>query len=162
MCLSQKQMKFILLGCIHKQSSCSSYPKIRFEKATTHFCKGHCNLTQCQQQVPLSEQAYAADDKLSALASGFYLQSKWLVWFKKALSCNQASAFFFKTVGTRSHKQKSTLTQTLIANGFVLELFHPAVNAQYLLYLTFKCKRICFNWINCVQQVENSKTMQTS
>lgn len=120
----------ILLGCIYKQSSNSSYFKIRFDKATTHFSEGHCNWTQCQQQVPLSEQAYAADDKHSAMASGFYLQSKWLVWFKIALSCNQAAAFIFKGFGgTRTHKQKSTLTRALIANVFVLELIHPAVNA---------------------------------
>lgn len=52
--------------------------KLKLDKTATHFPEGHCTATQCLQKVPLSIQAYAANDKLSAAASGFYLQSKWL------------------------------------------------------------------------------------
>lgn len=74
-------------------------------------------------KAALSEQACAAGDKLFWSGLGFYLQSRWLLWFKIAPS---QSGCRWKTRSVQGPAKTSTLTAVLYAlmgpQNFICEL----------------------------------------
>lgn len=81
------------------------------------------------KKLPLSERACAVHDKHSAVASAFYLQSRGLVWFKIALSLNQAAAFCFFSLYLR-HKDTQKEEHTRTGTDDKLFVFQSCNNQQ--------------------------------